>query len=400
MSDMITLAGLMRSHTRGKTRILMSMRGALPVLCSHVTHDTHFFEEDTDCLEQQLEAALAIEEADIIIPECLKTARATSEGFIVLGEDDGLPLTDEAADFCRSAFAVQPATDIEAALALLNHSATGQMLAAQDVIFTITSAISGARYDATRDTLLINPYLTVEQAVLMIAREMRHKMLQPVKPLLSHPDRAVLLNRAIQAELNGIMIQVAWELSLAGYNGAWTCVSESALADQAFAFGHRASEDFRALRDGRSAIAAFDQWFYSGRTRKADRALIQSLLAQQAHKDNLPVFSISETIEALRLIGDRGLGRNYLLDHMATLLEDGFYGEVRDRSNANFLWFVKFERSYRAAEEAVEAQKQSAPQAQDTGSVLAFPDIMRKTRKGKARKAQAEILPLPAQFMN
>ena len=32
-------------------------------------------------------------------------------------------------------------------------------------------------------------------------------------------------------------------------------------------------------------------------------------------------------------------------------MDDAIFNEVRDRSNANFLWFVKFERSFRETEQ-------------------------------------------------
>ena len=133
-------------------------------------------------------------------------------------------------------------------------------------------------------------------------------------------------------------------------------------------------------------MAAFDQWFYSGRTRKADRSLIQSLLASS---EALPEQSVSanRTVEALRAIGERGIGRNYLVEHMTTIMQDGFYADVRDRSNANFLWFVKFERSYRAAEAYIEEKTATPSTDAPAGGaiILAFPDLLSK----KAKKAHS-----------
>jgi hypothetical protein len=56
---------------------------------------------------------------------------------------------------------------------------------------------------------------------------------------------------------------------------------------------------------------------------------------------------------------------------------------------------VKFERSYRAAEEAVEAEKATAP-AVSQGIVITFPGVMKK-HKSRARKShEAVIVPLEA----
>jgi hypothetical protein len=50
-------------------------------------------------------------------------------------------------------------------------------------------------------------------------------------------------------------------------------------------------------------------------------------------------------------------GKNYLSKLVSQITEDPLYAEVRDRSNANFLWFIKFERSFRDSEQNLQKSR-------------------------------------------
>ena len=72
-------------------------------------------------------------------------------------------------------------------------------------------------------------------------------------------------------------------------------------------------------------------------------------------------------------LGEMPFGKNYLAKHADTVISDPIFTEVRDRSNANFLWFIKFERTFRETERDLQSEfssvsDNSAPnsQTQDT----------------------------------
>ena len=50
-------------------------------------------------------------------------------------------------------------------------------------------------------------------------------------------------------------------------------------------------------------------------------------------------------------LGEQPFGKNYLSVFAAMIVHDSLFTDVRDRSNANFLWFIKFERKYQETEE-------------------------------------------------
>jgi hypothetical protein len=359
-----------------------------PVLCTLLANDPFFFDIDPEAFAEDIDDNIALDGASFNVPEALRTARETSDGFITLGDDDeSLLLTDDLAAICHTALSPAAVLDIDAAVSLLTLSSTGRLLWEQAGVSAVCDAsVCGARFDSQARLVRINPTLDAEDAALALSRELRRAVLAPVTEMLKNPDSAIVINRAMQAELLTVPVQVAWELNMAGNRGIWERLSRSTLSDLVYAYGHRASTDFRALRDGRAAMAAFDQWFYSGRTRRADRGLIQSLLALGDQIAAQPRSAIA-TIEALRAIGERGIGRNYLTDHIMNLMQDGFYADVRDRSNANFLWFVKFERSYRAAEAHVEGETK-AVMPKNGAVILAFPDLFAKRAKKSGKSAR------------
>jgi len=67
----------------------------------------------------------------------------------------------------------------------------------------------------------------------------------------------------------------------------------------------------------------------------------------------------SLTAGIISALGSVPYGKNYLAQHATTIMEDAIFTDVRDRSNANFLWFIKFERSFRETEQ--ELQTSSEP---------------------------------------
>ena len=60
------------------------------------------------------------------------------------------------------------------------------------------------------------------------------------------------------------------------------------------------------------------------------------------------------SIDLIYALGAQPFGSNYLAPHTNTILHDSVFTEARDRSNANFLWFIKFERSFQEAEQELQ----------------------------------------------
>lgn len=255
---------------------------------------------------------------------------------------------------------------------VLNKLQKSRMFA-EHYAFALDNKVSVKISDQTKNSafcredniIYLNANLSEEDAILLLAKEVRtfwqkHNGTH-INPLNFHPDQAIVVNRAQIADLNVFMVRVAWELQLAEEQSIWEYIEHSSLADIGRAYAREACTDFRTMNNGEAAQAAFEAWFLSERCRKADKILIQQMLSEY----NGYVFgedsAASKTIafELLSKLGEQCYGKNYLQPYVNVILNDPVFTEVRDRSNANFLWFIKFERSFKEAEQELQSQDPS-----------------------------------------
>ena len=232
------------------------------------------------------------------------------------------------------------------------------------VSITLSGHVETALYDREARRILVNPCLPVDQAVLHFSRALRmvehHQSGILVHPLMFDPEQAVLINRVMDADMAVTVTRVAWDLKLAGNSDAWIHLISGAAYDLASAFAREAGADFRSLSNGHAQRATFEQWFLSSRCKSADRHLIQTMLADHhGYVFASEQFTNNLTKDVLARLGDSHLGENYLISILDQVLTDPLYNEIRDRSNANFLWFIKFERSFRDSEEDLGLARQA-----------------------------------------
>lgn len=219
--------------------------------------------------------------------------------------------------------------------------------------------VDTASYEREKGAILIHPQIDRTEGVLLAVRELRrhwqHRKGVLIHPLTFHPDQAILINRAQMADLTIAMIRSAWEMQLAGRRDMWDFIENSAMADLGRAFAREAFVDFRSLSNGKASGAVFESWFLSERCRHQDKKLIQAMLADhQGYVFGNPEMSRSVSIDLISALGEQPFGKNYLAPYAQMITEDPMFTEVRDRSNANFLWFIKFERSFRETEQALQ----------------------------------------------
>jgi len=239
--------------------------------------------------------------------------------------------------------------------------------------------VASARYEKDSGKIYIHPGLGETEACLLAVRELRRHWQSRkgamIHPLTFQPEQAILINRAQSADLTVAMIRAAWELQLAGYRAAWDHIENSPMADLGRAFAREAFVDFRSLASGKASSAVFESWFLSERCRHQDKKLIQAMLADhQGYVFTSEEASRNVSIELIMALGEQPFGKNYLAPYAQMIIEDPVFNEVRDRSNANFLWFIKFERSFRETEQALQSEEGngddvlSSPSFKNTGA--------------------------------
>lgn len=226
-----------------------------------------------------------------------------------------------------------------------------------------SAQVEDASYERKTGLILINPNFNLADQILLTARELRrhwqHRQGALVNPLLFHPDNAILINRMQTADLVVAMIRVSWELQLSGARQAWERIENSSFADLGRSFAREAFVDFRAVNNGQAGAAVLESWFLSERCRQEDKKLIKQMLADyRGYVFDREESHATLTPALISALGTMPYGKNYLAAHVNTLLTDPVFNEVRDRSNANFLWFIKFERSFRETERDLQSSGQ------------------------------------------
>ena len=260
--------------------------------------------------------------------------------------------------------------------------------------FIMNDQVETAAYDRASGHILINPNVAKTEQILLAARELRrlwqHRNGALIDPLTFHPDQAILVNRAQIADLVASMVRIGWELQLAGEKDMWLRIEESPMEDLARAFAREAFIDFRTISNGTASSAVFEAWFLSERCGAEDRKLIQQMLADyQGYVFDSESGSKAITTELIGALGSMPFGKNYLTPYINTIVTDALFTEVRDRSNANFLWFIKFERSFKETEREL----QNCDTVDVPGGSGGAKD--KKTKRFGDHETTAEIISLP-----
>lgn len=372
MSDVIGYEVGKRQQNHRVCRVAYTLNNEQPVVCTIIGEEPLFYMdyeyEDDDAFDA---AELNILEAELLnLEKEIKSFERFTEGF-------SLPAEAVFEDFGKNADDVSVSVEkssasTEALVEILSQSrVAGAYLAfAQEhkVELALSSQTAEGEYNRNSGKILVNKNLDQADQVLIAARELRrhwqHRQGALIHPLMFHPDSAILVNRVQKADLAASVVRVAWELQLSSYKDAWERLENSSMADLARAFAREAFVDFRTINNGQANAAVFEAWFLSERCRTEDRGLIQGMLADyQGYVFGQEESQNNITPALIAALGEMPFGKNYLSAHVNTIMNDPIFTDVRDRSNANFLWFIKFEKSFRETEQ--ELQSLESNQADD-----------------------------------
>ena len=390
---------------RGRNRgclMAYTLNNEQPVICTIVSDQPYFYMEDDDAaladddfLDDEHFAS--IEEGLAELSRKMEAYDRLSKSFQHEPDRRLAEFAAEAKDLTSikddNAEILQPADRI---MALLSESRMAKSLIEFAHIYNVhiveSHQVGTARYDRTSGKILIQAGLGESEQCLLAVRELRrhwqHRKGVLLHPLTFHPEQGILINRAQVADLSIAMVRTAWELQLAGKRELWAFIENSSMADLGRAFAREAFTDFRSLSTGKASSAVFESWFLSERSRHQDKKLIQAMLADhQGYVFASEEASRTVSIELMTALGEQPFGKNYLAPYATMILEDPVFTEVRDRSNANFLWFIKFERSFRETEQALQSSED-----------LQGSDILsgaRSDQEPSAHETESIIIPLP-----
>lgn len=322
-----------------------------PAVCTAVDHDPLICIDEKDFLEEEDKSCGFGARLNGAQQAC---ARLTREAQLITPGALDL-FAENAKAFAFGASLVN--TETNALRDLLSQSRAGAAyLACADkhgIPLLPSGQITSATYDQRAGVILYNPTLQEAPLILAVAAALRRHWQDRqgalISPLAFAPETALLIGRAQQADIAQAVLRVAWELRIAGAGHIWAYVETGTLMDLGQAFAAEAFLDFRGLASGDAALAVFEAWFLSPRCAIFDKVLIHKMLARLSR----PSGYLSQGLrvaasDLLAALGRCPVGDNYLAKHVPTILEDPLFTEVRDRANANFLWFVKFENCLRS----------------------------------------------------
>ena len=364
MSDIFeSLEAGKKLQTGPACSVAYTINNSQPVACTIIGEQPLFYMDyESDYIEE--EEGL-FEDADFAILENeLRELKREINAFDRFSEDFSDDADNRVAAFLEDKdimfdAARKDSKDIKTLIKTLNESrlASAYIECAEEygVELSYNAQIENGAYDRKNAKIFINPTLNEADQVLMATQELRrhyqHRKGALIHPLMFHPDNAILVNRAQICDLVVSMIRVAWELQLAGNKDVWTRIENSSMADLGRAFAREAYLDFRTINNGEASAAIFEAWFLSERCRSQDKILIQQMLSDyQGYVFDLEEATQNITPTLIAALGEMPFGKNYLAEHAVTIMNDPIFSDIRDRSNANFLWFIKFERSFRETE--------------------------------------------------
>jgi hypothetical protein len=376
MNDRHEPSSVLNTNADRVCRVAYTLDNFQPVMSTIIGDQPFFYmdceeaiiEDDDDDLLILEEGLLSLEDYQALEKELLSFKE--QESALTRFQEDFLRTAEQYFDdYCTNKndlLGHHDTTDtrgLEAVLEVFSQSRLGKAyldFARQNGIdIRYSNQVSGATYQPQSQSLLIHSDLCLEDQILLLARELRRcwqiRRMGALNVLSFGPDQAILLNRLKTADLQTAMIRIGWELQLSGERRVWKRIETSSLSDLGGAFAREAFLDFRSLNNGNAAVAVFEQWFLSARCKLADKEVIHDMLGDnQDYVFKAPVIEDEIKAETVMALGSMPFGKNYLATHVQTLLNDPLFREVKDRSNANFLWFVKFERSFREMEQELQ----------------------------------------------
>lgn len=363
MSDIIEKTFGPKDKNERVCRVAYTLDHEQPVLCTIIDDTPLFYFDDEDFSEEEffeshIDEALLEREINL-----LKEEIAAYEKFAIRPTEEREQRLREFSENIETVlnddFTIRPENMIDTLVSIIRKSRLGaaflEIAEKHNIKMTTSRQVENAFYDRRNGSILINPDMEQAEQLLLLVRELRrhwqHRQGALINPLLFHPDNAILVNRVQEADLTSAMIRIGWELQLSGYRDVWARLEDSSMYDLARAYAREANEDFRTINNGTASAAVFEAWFLSERCRHQDKKLVQAMLADyRGYVFSDIQSSKSLTAELISGLGSMPFGKNYLAVHAGIIMNDPIFTEVRDRSNANFLWFIKFERSFKETE--------------------------------------------------
>lgn len=239
-----------------------------------------------------------------------------------------------------------PALNLETLLAVAFKSAFMRAMFEEcEPDIYLSSQVEHCELRVDTNTILFNKFLPFEKALAHFIKKLR--ILYRGYPSADLDcDGQIVANRIDLADQWGCMLRFGWELKLLGEPALWNAIDWRKKEGLAGAL----RENFRVINSGEMNFGSLWDWVeVDAVVNRADKAVIQRCLADYDLSIGKRSVAISD-IQRLTKLPDLKYSRSQYIQQPHIILKDPLFTDVRDRSNANFLWFIKFELSFKEAE--------------------------------------------------
>ena len=235
----------------------------------------------------------------------------------------------------------------------------------QEVLDALSESVSGRWLQQVADCTLhydsqaVRPYVYKPQGIATVPahRSLGELMVhvvtalrmftQPcINPLDYAPNDAILMNRVVHYDAGVFAIIVAYELMRSGKDTMWSWLYTNCPSGPIREY-EKTAANFRTINSGEAYRKCWDMMFRN--TTVIDKRIIHHMLFDEYMKASTKA---KVSLREVQAFGELPNGVNYI-----PKIDLSKYSVLEDKSNANFLWFITFERSFQDKELAMLAEK-------------------------------------------
>lgn len=215
--------------------------------------------------------------------------------------------------------------------------------------------------DILNNIIHINPRYSLEDCLKFTIYKLRkHQLNSRYDRFKLSVEEAVVYNRSVEADCFVYLIRVLWEikLSLIDREMFYTFKeSHKSLKDCFDTYEKEVSSNWTSLYNTKAFFDTFVAWFYveDDHMKSIDTATTQYALSDYANTISRSDYTLLFMSKIFIIKGKTYITKQFIDD------KEAIFTEVRDRSNANFLWFIKFERAFSEAESEIEYNVVDSP---------------------------------------
>jgi len=268
--------------------------------------------------------------------------------------------------------------DIETFSRILSLDSMKELLQSREVVFdnTIQNCC-----EIINNKIHINPRYSLTDCLKLTITKLRKYQLQSRYDMHSlFVNQMIVYYRALEADSAVYLCRVLWETKLSNIDrDLYDTVRDlnPSLRPCFKTYEQLASSKWSTVYTGEAFFEAFVSWFVNYPLKHVDTSVVRMMLSDYNkinHSDNCTLLFMNKVFTINN--------KTYLSPEFISST-DPLFVEVRDKANANFMWFIKFERSITSAlpEQYYDSEKPPKEESLPECVIIDFNEFKNKRSK-------------------